>query len=167
MIAFMVPRAFFIYLVRSKLNIKNGTPIEMRYLAIDYGTKRTGLAICDAAETIASPLTVLEGQKELLNRIVDIVKAEKVEAIVLGLPLNMTGSESPQTKLVLNFAEQLKDRLLIPVHLQDERLSSFGAEEKLAPADFTRGKRKKRVDAVAAAEILEAFLEQKTTFNKN
>ena len=139
----------------------------MRYLAIDYGTKRTGLAICDASETIASPLTVLYGQKGLLNKIADIIETENVEAIVLGLPLNMIGSESSQTRLVLKFAEQLKDRLSIPVYLQDERLSSFGAEEKLAPADFTRGMRKKRIDAIAAAEILEAFLEQKTTDNNN
>lgn len=133
----------------------------MRYLAIDYGTKRTGLAICDAGETIASPLAVLHGQKELLKKITQIVQAESVDAIVLGLPLNMTGSESSQTKLVLKFAERLKDHISIPVHLQDERLSSFSAEEKLAPADFTRSKRRKRIDAVAAAEILEAFLEQK------
>ena len=141
--------------------------IKMRYLAIDHGTKRTGLAICDAAETIASPLAVLHGQKGLLQKIADIVEAENVEAVVLGLPLNMTGSESSQTKLVRKFAEQLKDRLSVEVHLQDERLSSFGAEEKLAPADFTRGKIKKRIDAVAAAEILEAFLEQKTPGDNN
>jgi len=137
----------------------------MRYLAIDYGTKRTGLAICDAAETIASPLAVLHGQKGLLNKIADIVETENAEAVVLGLPLNMTGSESSQTKLVRKFAEQLKKHLSVPVHLQDERLSSFGAIEKLAPADFTRGKIKKRIDAVAAAEILEAFLERKTAEN--
>jgi len=139
----------------------------MRYLAIDYGTKRTGLAICDAAETIASPLSVLYGQKELLNKIAEIVKKENVDAIVLGLPLNMSGTESSQTKLARKFAEQLKERLSIPVHLQDERLSSFGAEEKLAPAEFTRGKRKKRIDAVAAAEILDAFLEQKAAGSGN
>jgi putative Holliday junction resolvase len=139
----------------------------MRYLAIDYGTKRTGLAICDAAETIASPLTVLHGRKDLLNKIADIVETENVGAVVVGLPLNMSGTESSQTKLALKFAEQLKGHLSIPVHLQDERLSSFGAEEKLAPADFTRGKRKKRIDAIAAAEILEAFLEQKTDGNNN
>jgi putative Holliday junction resolvase len=139
----------------------------MRYLAIDYGTKRTGLAICDASETIVSPLAVLRGQKELLKKIAEIVKAENVEAVVLGLPLNMSGTESTQTKLALKFAEQLKGQLSIPVHFQDERLSSFGAEEKLAPAEFTRGKRKKRIDAVAAAEILEAFLEQKTPDNNN
>jgi putative Holliday junction resolvase len=120
------------------------------------------LAICDAAETIASPLTVIHGQKELLKKIAEVVEAEDVKAIVLGLPLNMTGSESSQTRLVLKFAEQLKDHLHIPVHLQDERLSSFAAEEKLVSAQFTRGKRKKRLDAIAAAEILETFLEQKT-----
>jgi len=134
----------------------------MRYLAIDYGTKRTGLAICDPAETIASPLTVIQGQKELLKKIADVVKAENVEAIVLGLPLNMDDSEGFQTKLVLRFAEQLEQHLNVPIHFQDERLSSFSAEEKLASAEFTRGKRKKRLDAIAAAEILEAFLEQKT-----
>jgi len=137
----------------------------MRYLAIDYGTKRTGLAICDSGETIASPLTVIQGQKELLKKIAEVVETENVEAIVLGLPLNMTGSESAQTKLVLKFAEQLKDYLHIPVHFQDERLSSFGAEEKLTFAKFTRGKKRKRLDAIAAAEILEAFLEQKTPRN--
>ncbi len=137
----------------------------MRYLAIDYGTKRTGLAICDSAETIASPLAVIQGQKELLKKIAEVVDTENVEAVVLGLPLNMTGSESAQTKLVLKFAGQLKDHLHIPVHLQDERLSSFSAEEKLASAKFTKEKMRKRLDAVAAAEILEAFLEQKTPRN--
>jgi putative Holliday junction resolvase len=73
----------------------------------------------------------------------------------------MDGSQSAQTKLVLKFAEQLKRHLDIPVHLQDERLSSFGAEQKLAAANFTRGKVKRRLDAVAAAEILSAFLEHK------
>ena len=137
----------------------------MRYLAIDYGTKRTGLAICDRAETIASPLTVIQGQKELLKKIAEVVETENVEAIVLGLPLNMDGSESAQTRLVFKFAEQLKDYLHIPVHFQDERLSSFSAEEKLASANFTRGEKRKRLDAVAAAEILVAFLEQKTPRN--
>jgi putative Holliday junction resolvase len=80
---------------------------------------------------------------------------------VLGLPLNMDGSKGAQAKLALKFAEVLKGRLDIPVHLQDERLSSFGAEQKLAAANFTKGKVKRRLDAVAAAEILNAFLEHK------
>ena len=133
----------------------------MRYLAIDYGDKRTGLAICDVEETIVSPLTVIHGQKDLLKKIADIVEAEKVETVVLGLPLNMDDSQGPQSKRVLNFADLLKACINIPIHFQDERLSTFGAEEKLAAADFTRGKKKKRIDAVAAAQILETFLEQK------
>ena len=133
----------------------------MRYLAIDYGTKRTGLAICDAGETITSPLTVIQNREPLLKKIAQIVETENVGAVVLGLPLNMDGSEGPQTQLVLKFADRLQAHLRIPVYLQDERLSSFGAEEKLAPANLSRGDKKKRLDAVAAAEILEAFLEQK------
>ncbi|RKY25816.1 MAG: Holliday junction resolvase RuvX [Planctomycetota bacterium] len=133
----------------------------MRYLGIDYGIKRTGLAICDPAETIASPLTVIEGQKELLEKIADIVKTENVEAVVLGLPLNMNDSAGPQAKLVFQFAERLKAHLHIPVHFQDERLSSFAAEDKLASAKIKKSRRKKHIDAVAAAEILEAFLEDR------
>ena len=135
----------------------------MRYLAIDYGTKRTGLAICDPAETICSPMTVIVGNKELLTRIIDIIEAESVEAVVLGLPLNMDGTEGPQSRLVHEFAGRLKKTISIPVYFQDERLSSFGAEEKLVAADLTRAGKKKRIDAVAAAEILEAFLEQKNS----
>ena len=131
----------------------------MRYLAIDYGSKHTGLAICDRDETIASPLAVIEGEKELLKKIVDVVETENVEAVVLGLPLNMNGSQGFQAKLVCRFAEQLKKFLDVPIHFQDERLSSFSAEEK--SVEFTRGKKRKRLDAIAAAEILQSFLEQK------
>ncbi|MHC4337673.1 MAG: Holliday junction resolvase RuvX [Planctomycetota bacterium] len=133
----------------------------MRYLAIDYGVKHTGLAICDAAETVASPLTVIEGQKDLLRKIKDAVEAENVEAIVLGLPLNMDDTVGSQAKLVFQFGEQLEKVLDIPVYFQDERLSTFGADEKLAAAELSIKKKKKRLDAIAAAEILEAFLEQK------
>lgn len=133
----------------------------MRYLAVDYGAKRTGLAICDPAETVASPLAVIEGQKDLPKKIAEVVEAENVEAIVLGLPLNMDDSAGPQAKLVFQFGEQLEKAVNIPIHFQDERLSSFSAGEKLASADFTMKKKKKRLDAIAAAAILEAFLEQK------
>ena len=133
----------------------------MRYLAIDYGAKRTGLAICDPAETLASPLTVIEGQKDLPKKIAEVVETENVEAVVLGLPLNMDDTAGSQAKLVFQFAEQLEKVLNIPIHFQDERLSSFSAGEKLAAADFTMKKNKKRIDAIAAAEILDAFLEQK------
>ncbi|UCF00342.1 MAG: Holliday junction resolvase RuvX [Planctomycetota bacterium] len=133
----------------------------MRYLAIDYGDKRTGLAICDHAETIASPLAVIEGQKELIKKINEIVTSENVEAIVLGLPLNMDNSHGPRAKIIFQFAEKLKANLQIPIHFQDERLTSFAAKESLAPAELTREKKKKRLDAIAAAQILQIFLNSK------
>ncbi len=131
----------------------------MRYLGIDYGAKRTGLAVCDATETIVSPLAVLYGRKDLAGRVREIVASESIDAVVLGLPLNMDGSEGPQAKLVLAFAGELKDHIQVPVHLQDERLSSFGAEQKLQEIGLSRGKKRERLDALAAAEILQAFLE--------
>ena len=132
----------------------------MRYLAIDYGTKRTGLAICDPTETIVSPLAVVQSKKGLLKQISEFIKTENIEAIVLGLPLNMDDSQGPQAKLVLKFSEQLKNGLHIPVYLQDERLSSFAAEDKLSSANLTGSKVAERLDAIAAAEILNDFLEQ-------
>ena len=135
----------------------------MRYLAIDYGTKRTGLAICDPTETIVSPLVIIRSRRELLKKISEIINNENVGAIVLGLPLNMDDSQGSQTKLVIRFAEQLKEHLEIPIYFQDERLSTFGAEEKMASAKFIRGKKRRPLDAVAAAEILQSFLEQKKT----
>ena len=134
----------------------------MRYLAIDHGRKRTGLAICDRNETICSPLTVISAQQNVLKKIVEVIADEGVEAIVLGLPLNMDNSEGPQAKTARLFAEELQTKIDIPLYFQDERLSSFAAEDKLAPAELTRKKTKKHLDAVAAAQILETFLENKT-----
>jgi len=133
----------------------------MRYLAIDYGTKRTGLAVCDAAETIDSPYAVLHGQKDLIRQIERVVACENIEAIVVGLPLNMDDSEGPQAKKVRAFAKELEAHVRIPVYFQDERLSSFGAEQKLEEFDLSKSKRRERLDALAAAEILQAFLEHK------
>jgi len=134
----------------------------MRYLGIDYGQKRTGLAICDGAETIASPLKVLTGRRsELFASIAEIVKQEDVEAIVLGLPLNMDGTAGRQVKLVQDFAGRIKEHVPLPVHFHDERLSSFEAEGKLSGVELTRKKKKARLDAVAAAAILQSFLDKK------
>jgi len=131
----------------------------MRYLAIDYGSKRSGLAVCDAGPKIASPLTVVRGQSKLLIAIAEVIENHRIGALVVGLPLNMDGSEGPQAKLVRRFAEKLKKRFALPVYFQDERLTSFAAAEKLAPANLTNRQTKKRLDAVAAAEILRAFLD--------
>ena len=132
----------------------------MRYLAIDYGLKRTGLALCDAGENISSPMTVLHGQKDLVKKILQIISQEKIEAVVIGLPLNMDGSEGPQSKRVREFGELLIKNIDIDVFYHDERLSSFEAQMKLA-GQMTRKRKKERVDAIAAAEILQSFLQDK------
>ncbi|MBW8015616.1 MAG: Holliday junction resolvase RuvX [Planctomycetes bacterium] len=133
----------------------------MRYLAVDHGEKRTGLAICDKGETMASPLKVLTGQAELVGQIVKIVRQENIETVVVGLPLNMDSTEGPRAKSVRCFGDRLQEATQVPVIYYDERLSSFDAEKKLAGLNITRKKKKKHLDAVAAASILEAFLDNK------
>lgn len=150
----------------------------MRYLAVDYGNKITGLAICDPTETFVSPLMALPTTDCLIGKIIEVVKAENVEALVLGLPLNMDDSVGPQAKKVQAFAEQLKKQFDTPVFFQDERLSTFAAEGKLADwsshrkrgipvrrsdseGGLTRKGKKRRIDALAAAEILQAFLDSR------
>lgn len=133
----------------------------MRYLAIDYGRKRTGLAICDPTETIASPLAVLSDEKKLLEKINKLIETENIGAIILGLPLNMDDTVGPQAKAVKKFAKRLKKHINIPIYFQDERLSSFAAKEKMAEIEISKKAKKERLDAIAAAHILELFLENK------
>jgi len=133
----------------------------MKYLAIDYGTKRTGLALCDRDETIASPFAVIEDKANLIEKIIQTVKEQSVDAVIIGLPLNMDDTEGPQAKAVRKLAEKLKNVLDLPIYLQDERLSSFYAEDKLLNAELTEKKKRKIVNSVAAAEILQTFLENK------
>ncbi|MBL7106511.1 MAG: Holliday junction resolvase RuvX [Phycisphaerae bacterium] len=131
----------------------------MRYLAIDYGLKRTGFAVCDQSESFVSPFAVIDNPKQVNQKIKDVICQENIEAIVIGLPLNMDDSEGFQAKRTKAFAAQLQSFTDLPVYFQDERLSSFVAKEKIAEAEFTRKKKKKRLDAIAAAEILSMFLE--------
>ena len=134
----------------------------MRYLAIDYGLKRTGLAICDQTELIACPLEVTTLQKGgLAEYIASVAKEQQADAFVVGLPLNMDDdSEGPQAKRVREFAELLSKCSDLPIHFHDERLSSFDAEQKLAGM-YTRKQKKGRLDAVAAASILQSFIDVK------
>lgn len=132
----------------------------MRYLAIDYGNKRTGLAICDEGETIASPLQALATGTNLIDKIAEVIKEQNVGAVVIGLPLNMDDSEGPAAKCANRFGDELKKCIDIPVYFYDERLSSFDAEQKLA-GQMTRKKKRARIDAIAAATILQAFLDSK------
>jgi len=136
----------------------------VRYLAIDHGQKRTGLAISDASETLVSPYAVIEttNQQELVRRITEIIRTEEVEAVVLGLPLNMDDTEGPRAKKVRQFGLVLQTQTDCLIILHDERLSSYEADFLSEELNLTRKKKKKRLDAIAAAAILRSFIEQKT-----
>jgi 6-phosphogluconolactonase len=137
----------------------------MRYLAIDHGQKRTGLAVCDASQTLITPYSVIEtsSPRQLLDRICSVLDTEKIDAVIIGLPMNMDETEGPRAKTVRQFASQLAQRTSCPIHFQDERLSSFEAESLAVGLELTRKKKKKRLDAIAAAAILQAFLDSAGT----
>jgi putative Holliday junction resolvase len=140
----------------------------VRYLAIDHGQKRTGLAISDASETLVSPHSVIEtaSEEELLRRISDVLVAEGIDAIVVGLPINMDGTESDRSLKVRQFVLAMQELTDKPVHLHDERLSSFEAGYLVGDLELTRKKKKKRLDAIAAASILRSFFEHENTRKK-
>lgn len=140
----------------------------MRYIAIDLGDARTGLAMGDAVTRIVSPLDVVECPRQqcggdalldLLERALDQAVSRHARCeLVLGLPLNMDGTEGPRSKLVRQFAARLAQRTGRTVHFQDERLTSSEADWTMAQSGMTHGQKKQRRDALAAAAILRDFL---------
>ena len=134
----------------------------MRYLAIDLGEKRTGLAVGDDVTGVASPASVIEtaDTTERMRQILNAIEEHGPGAIVVGLPLNMDGSVGPAGKRAESFAKELGERVNLPIHLADERLSSDAANEQMARTGLTHRGKKRRRDALAAAVILRDFLEQ-------
>jgi putative Holliday junction resolvase len=131
-----------------------------RYLAVDVGGRRTGLALGDTLTRMAMPVEVLHVPKGpgLLDAIVKAVKAHAPDAIVMGLPLNMDGSEGPAVAQARAFAAEVQARTGLRVHLQDERLTSFEADQRMARSGRTHGEKRELRDALAAAAMLEDFL---------
>ncbi len=130
-------------------------------LAIDYGNKKIGLAISSPDHTIAMPHSIIFASKEQekLNKITDFITKHKICAIVVGLPINMDGSNSEQTKIVVNFVNKLANRITLPIYLQDERLTSKAADSLLKNMGLNRKQRNERDDMTAASMILETTLE--------
>ena len=137
-----------------------------RFLGIDHGTKRIGLAVSDPGATLASPLTTVAASGNLSDEIAAVLSCAKefeIDAFVVGLPLNMDDTEGNQAKTVRRFGAELERISGKPVHYWDERLSSRAAEELLRPAELTRKKHKARLDRVAALVILQGFLDASTS----
>ena len=136
-------------------------------LGVDVGERRIGLALSDASAVLATPLRVLtvsrpaeQGAIAVLREIAILTNQEDgLAGIVVGLPRSLDGSSHRQTMHVLSFVETLRRCTTLPVHLQDERLSSHEAESRLAQLEKNWRRRKARLDAAAAAVILQDFLD--------
>ena len=135
----------------------------MRYLALDCGQRRTGLAVGEDETGIVTPLHAIEASTEarLIERVLVEIESQGAEALVLGLPLNMDGTDSPQSKRIRELAAKFQTRSDLPVHLFDERLSSFEADQRMSRSGLTHKQKRRRRDALAAAAILEDFLARK------
>jgi len=130
-------------------------------LGIDYGRKRIGVAICGPLG-IASPLTVITRKNnDILEEFAEIITENDVNKIVLGLPKNMDNTEGEMVEEVKKFAEELQQKFEIEVDFSDERLSTWEAQNSLKRLGMSPSKRKKVIDAVAAALILQNYVDQK------
>lgn len=131
-----------------------------RFLAVDVGGKRTGLALGDSITRMAMPVEVLHVPRgpALLDAIAKAVRTHAPDAIVMGLPLNMDGTEGPAVEQARAFAAEVRVRTGLEVHLQDERLTSYEADQRMARTGRTHGEKKELRDALAAAALLEDFL---------
>lgn len=148
-------------------------PRRGRLVGVDHGTRRIGLAICDDARAFASPAEVFEStgsSRRDAERVMKWAIEQDAVGIVVGLPLHMDGTDSEQTRAARAFARKLSEvepvsrasagaPRVIPVVLQDERLSSFEADQQMAGRSLSGAKKRARRDALAAAAILRAFLD--------
>ena len=135
-------------------------PSGGKLAGLDVGTKTIGVAVCDAGWHFAGPSQTIRRRKftQDLASLREIVEKEQVAGLVVGLPLNMDGTDSPRTQSVRAFARNLAP-LDLPVLLWDERWSTQAVERAMIDADVSRAKRAEKVDALAAAHILQGAID--------
>lgn len=135
----------------------------MIILSVDYGDKRTGIAVCDKLEMLASPVCVINewNPEALAEKIVSVACEKKADMIVVGLPKNMDGSKGFRAEACENLGELIASRTEIPVSFWDERLTTVSAHRILSENNVRGKKRKNVVDAVAAEIILQDFIESR------
>ena len=131
-----------------------------RLIGLDVGTQTIGTALCDASWTIATPADLIRRTKFSVDRaqLRAMIAAQSVRGIVMGLPLNLDGSDSPRTQSTRAFARNIED-LGLPILLWDERWSTQAVERAMIAADLSRAKRADRVDSAAAAYILQGAID--------
>lgn len=133
----------------------------MRILGLDPGSKRVGVAISDELKMIAQPVEFIPAAPfdELEKRIVQFVEEQDVETIIVGMPRNMDGSYGPAAEKSKAFMEKLRAIVSVPIREWDERLTSTQANRILIDGNVSRAKRKEKVDKMAAAILLQSFLD--------
>lgn len=134
----------------------------MKYLAIDYGTKRTGIAISDSMGILAFPkqLIIMKTQKEFFITLEKLIHIESPDALVIGFPVLFDGSETFITRQVRNFIKRLLRQITLPVFLMKEILSTYEAKLDLQSIGYSRTKMRSVLDQQAAVRILQSFLDQ-------
>ena len=137
----------------------------MRYLGLDLGTRTLGIAISDRSNLIASSLEVLRFENEdydsLLEKVKLIVEQYNITTIVLGLPKNMNNSLGSRAEVTLEFKKKLEDYLKIDVFMEDERLTTVQANKYMYQNNYSKQKKKKTVDSIAACIILQTHLDKR------
>lgn len=130
-------------------------------MALDLGGRRIGVALSDATRLLSSPLITLRAQprEAAMEQIAALIARHEVTALVVGLPLTLSGEIGPQAKLVQEFVEALRPRVSVAIHMVDERLTSVEAERMMVEMGIKREQRKARIDEVAASIILRDFLD--------
>lgn len=136
----------------------------MKYLGLDLGSRTLGIATSDSTGLIASTYKTIRHNEEydrLLEEVKQLIEELKIDEVVLGFPKNMNNTIGPKGELSLEFKEKLEKLVTIPIHLQDERLTTKSATDMLIMGNVSRKDRKKVVDGVAATIILQTFLDRK------
>ena len=147
--------------VQDKTVFRVALPPSGRVIGVDLGTKTLGLALSDVSRTVASPLLTVDRTRleRDLDRLAALCTEHQVAGLVLGLPVNMDGSEGRRCQATRQFARDLERRLPLPVLLWDERLSTAAVERAMIAADISRKRRGALIDKVAAAYILQGALD--------
>jgi putative Holliday junction resolvase len=133
-----------------------------RSLGLDIGDKRIGVALSDPTAVLASPLTIINRQEDLvaIEAITSIINQHNVEWVIVGLPRSMDGSIGKQAEKVIAFTWKLRQHTKVPVEFRDERLTTVSARRLMRASYTKRARKKRRDDAIAAALILQAYLDE-------
>ena len=140
----------------------------MIIMSVDYGDTRTGVAICDKKEILASPVTVIteKYRPNLIKKLLEIIEERKPEMIVVGLPKNMDGTCGERCEKCTALADELREVTGVEVNMWDERLTTVSAYRALNEADFHGRKTRQIIDAVAAVTILQDYLTRRKSDNR-